>query len=117
MVATMNVEIRPGTYVVAVSGGVDSMVLLDVLAQVPGLQLVIAHFEHGVREDSDEDLQLVESAAKHYDLPFIYERGNLGPTASEAVARAARYAFLRRVREQHAADAIVTAHHLSLIHI
>ena len=111
MVAIMNVEIRPGTYVVAVSGGVDSMVLLDVLAQVPGLQLVIAHFEHGVREDSDEDLQLVESAAKHYDLPFIYERGNLGPTASEAVARTARYAFLRRVREQHAADAIVTAHH------
>jgi tRNA(Ile)-lysidine synthase len=111
MVATMNVQIRPGTYVVAVSGGVDSMVLLDVLAQMPGLQLAVAHFEHGIREDSDEDRKLVETAAKRYGLPFIYEHGNLGVGVSESAARDMRYAFLRRVRKERNADAIVTAHH------
>jgi tRNA(Ile)-lysidine synthetase-like protein len=111
MVATMNVQIRPGAYVVAVSGGVDSMVLLDVLAQMPDLKLVVAHFEHGIREDSDVDRQFVEAAAKRYGLPFIYEHGNLGVGVSESAARDARYAFLQRVREERDADAIVTAHH------
>lgn len=95
----------------AVSGGVDSMVLLDVLSQQPNLELVVAHFDHGIRTDSDKDRQLVEQAAKRYGLPFIYERGILGPSTSEAVARAARYRFLRKVQQDNAAQAIITAHH------
>lgn len=107
----MQVAIQPGKYVVAVSGGVDSMVLLDVLQKLPGLDLVVAHFEHGIRDDSDQDRQLVERTAQQYGLPFIYERGNLGKTASEAIARDARYAFLRRVLHDQGARAIITAHH------
>lgn len=96
---------------VAVSGGVDSMVLLDILRQSPDVDLVVAHFEHGVREDSDEDRKLVEAAAKKHGLPFVFERGHLGREASEAAARDARYAFLRRVKEDQGAQAIITAHH------
>ncbi len=107
----MDVELKPGKYVVAVSGGVDSMVLLDVLRQLPGVDLVVAHFEHGIREDSDEDRKLVEAAAQKYGLPFVYEHGQLGPGASESVARDARYVFLRRVQQEQNAVAIVTAHH------
>ncbi|MEK7152313.1 MAG: tRNA lysidine(34) synthetase TilS, partial [Patescibacteria group bacterium] len=94
-----------------VSGGVDSMVLLDMLRQQPGLELTVAHFEHGIREDSDFDRMLVKKAAQRYGLPFVFERGNLGPHASEAQARDARYAFLRHVKEQTGAQAIITAHH------
>jgi len=102
--------------VVAVSGGVDSMVLLDVLAHmagVPGvrLALVVAHFDHGIREDSAEDQRLVATTAQAYGLPYIYDQGLLGAGASEAQAREARYAFLRRVRTEQGADAIMTAHH------
>jgi len=107
----MDIDVKPGKYVVAVSGGVDSMVLLDMLADRPGLQLIVAHFEHGIREDSDHDRQLVEQAAAHYKLPFVYERGKLGPSASEATARQARYAFLRRIKTKNRADAVITAHH------
>ncbi len=96
---------------VAVSGGIDSMVLLDVLAHTPGLELTVAHFEHGVRADSDEDRELVQRAAEQYGLPFVFEHGNLGPNVSEAAARAARYAFLRRVKKTAGAQAIITAHH------
>jgi tRNA(Ile)-lysidine synthetase-like protein len=104
-------QIVPGKFVVAVSGGVDSMVLLDLLTRIPGMELVVAHFEHGVRDDSLEDLRLVRSAAERYGLPFAYARGNLGPGVSEAAARDARYAFLHKVRRDRAAQAIVTAHH------
>ncbi len=107
----MQLDIVPGKYVVAVSGGVDSMVLLDLLASHPGVELVVAHFEHGIRDDSDDDRQLVGQTAQRYGLPFVYEHGNLGPKVSEATARAARYAFLRRVQAEQGAAAIVTAHH------
>jgi len=107
----MQVYVEPGKYVVAVSGGVDSMALLDMLAQRPDLELVVAHFEHGIREDSLADLRLVESAAHTYGLPFIHEHGNLGPGASEASARDVRYAFLRRVQAAQKARALITAHH------
>lgn len=95
----------------AVSGGVDSMVLLDALARQPGLDLVVAHFDHGIRPDSAEDRELVAQTAHRYKLPYIYEEGHLGPTASEAQARKARYDFLERARAQHGAQAIITAHH------
>lgn len=107
----MNIAVPKGKYVVAVSGGVDSMVLLDMLAKLPGLELVVAHFEHGIRDDSDIDRQNVQAAATRYGLPFMWERGRLGPQTSEARARAARYAYLRRVKQGQGADAIITAHH------
>ena len=107
----MEVNVKPGKYVVAVSGGVDSMALLHMLANQRGIELVVAHFEHGIREDSDEDRRLVQAAAAHYGLPFVFARGHLGAGTSEAAARDARYAFLRKVREEQGADAIITAHH------
>ena len=104
----------PGTYVLAVSGGVDSMVLLDVLrrrAAGQSWQLVVAHLDHGMRDDSPEDRQLVQRTAEELGLPFIYKEARLGPGASEAAARKARYEFLRDVGREHGARAIVTAHH------
>jgi tRNA(Ile)-lysidine synthase len=103
--------IRPGKYVVAVSGGVDSMVLLDLLRQKPRLELIVAHFDHGIRPDSADDRKLVQRIAKHYGLPFVYAQGHLGPKSSEALAREARYGFLRKVQEEQGAKAIITAHH------
>ncbi len=107
----MKVNVPAGKYVVAVSGGVDSVALLHVLAHEPDLQLVVAHYDHGIRPDSAEDRKLVQLYAKTYDLPFEYEEGRLGQSASEATARKARYDFLRRVCKKHSASAIITAHH------
>jgi tRNA(Ile)-lysidine synthetase-like protein len=105
------IAVPAGKYVVAVSGGVDSMVLLDILARRPELELVVAHFDHGIRLDAAADRQLVEKIAIRYQLPFVTAEGKLAPTASEATARAARYAFLRQVRQEQGAQAIITAHH------
>ena len=107
----MNVDLVPGKYVVAVSGGVDSISLLHILQNQPGVRLVVAHFDHGIREDSAEDRRLVQNVARNYGLPFVYDAGNLGTGASEAAARKARYRFLRRVQQASGARAIITAHH------
>ena len=107
----MTPSVDPGRYIIAVSGGVDSMVLLDLLQGQPGVDLVVAHFDHGIRPDSSQDKELVQWAAECYGLPFEYEEGKLGPHASEAEARKARYDFLQRVKEKYHAKAIITAHH------
>jgi tRNA(Ile)-lysidine synthetase-like protein len=96
--------------VVAVSGGIDSVVLLDTLVRAGGHELIVAHFDHGIREDSAADSRFVEALAKKYELPFVAVREELGPKVSEEIARDRRYAFLRKVARDHDAT-IITAHH------
>jgi tRNA(Ile)-lysidine synthetase-like protein len=107
----MQINLKPGSYVVAVSGGVDSVALLHMLQSPPELKLVVAHFDHGIRPDSRRDRLLVQALARRYGLPFLYDEGSLGSAASEATAREARYTFLYKARSAAGADAIVTAHH------
>ena len=111
----------------AVSGGVDSMVLLDLLAkqaksQKPkaksdlqpsalSLELIVAHFDHGIRADSCLDAELVRKTAKEYSLKFETKKGRLSANASENTARQSRYTFLESIRREHKARAIITAHH------
>ena len=97
-------------YVVAVSGGVDSVVLLHMLAHRPDIELVVAHFDHGIRDYSVADAQFVKELADSYGLPFESRREKLGKQASEDLARSRRYAFLRSVADKHQAK-IMTAHH------
>jgi len=104
--------------VVAVSGGVDSMVLLDLFARERGLTLIAGHFNHGLRgEESDADEAFAADRARAYGIPF---HGGRGDTSGEAkrrgvgiqeAARDLRYDFLLRLREDTGARRIATAHH------
>ena len=107
-------ELAKGKYLVAVSGGVDSVVLLNLLVSLyktSSHEFVVAHFDHGIRPDSANDAKFVAGLAKSYGLDYVTERSALGTGASEEVARNVRYEFLRRVRNQNNLDGIVTAHH------
>lgn len=107
----MQIKLPQATYVVAVSGGVDSVVLLDLAVKNRNAHLVVAHFNHGMRDQSHLDADFVAELARSYQLEFVTERATLGKQASEATARAARYQFLNAVRQRHQAEAILTAHH------
>jgi tRNA(Ile)-lysidine synthase len=104
----------PGTVVVAVSGGPDSVALLDLLEQLApefGLALVVAHADHGIHAESGAVAAAVRQLAERWALPCEVAELLLGPGATETTARRARYAWLGEVRQRHAARYIATAHH------
>ncbi len=101
---------NPEPLILAVSGGVDSVVMLDVMRR-RYQNIVLAHFEHGIRgAESRADAQFVRSLARKYNLSYEIASGNLGTGASEDTARQARYSFLRRVAEERG-GILCTAHH------
>ncbi len=97
--------------IVAVSGGVDSVVLLDILARGDD-RLVVAHVDHGIRgQESSADARFVEALAQKYGLPYVQVALQLDESASEDTARDGRYDFLLEQAKKFDAD-VVTAHHL-----
>lgn len=96
-------------YLVAVSGGIDSVVLLDALA-TQKYDLVVAHVDHSMRPDSVVDARFVQGLAAKYGYKYTEKKLALGAAASEATARDRRYEFLRHEARARAAK-IMTAHH------
>jgi tRNA(Ile)-lysidine synthase len=93
---------------VAVSGGPDSMAMLDVLAR---LALEVASVDHGLREAAREEMALVERRAGELALRFHGLRVDLAPGASlQAGARAARYDALRALARELGAARIAVGH-------
>ncbi len=104
----------PVTGVIAVSGGPDSIALLDLAAAAGpalGLVPVVAHFDHGIHSESAEIARRVAAAAAGYGLRYRTQRVELGPTATETVARRARLSWLEAVADEETAAFILTAHH------
>jgi tRNA(Ile)-lysidine synthase len=96
--------------IAAVSGGVDSMAMLDMLVKNKQVAAV-AHVNHGMRRDSAEDEALVRKVAAQQGLPFVSTSLYLSAETSEEVARNLRYAWLESVADTFGVAAIATAHH------
>ncbi len=99
---------------VAVSGGVDSMVLLHVLHHL-AYRCQVVHVDHGLRgEESDADAAFVEEQAKALGLPFRLVRVDLSRAGKglsvQMAAREARYAAFRGLLGNRS-DAVALAHH------
>lgn len=96
---------------VAVSGGADSVCLLDVLSRLApnwGLQLRVLHVNHRLRPESDEEEQFVRSLAARYGLDCVVDRPRPGEGNVEEAAREARLAFFRA----SGCDRVATGHTL-----
>ena len=98
--------------VVAVSGGLDSCVLLHLSrfrAPFP-IDLVVAHYDHALRAESHDDVLWLRGLCAAWRLSLRTERSPAKPT-SEEDARERRYAFLERVRADEGATLVMIAHH------
>jgi len=106
--------LRPGQrVVVAVSGGLDSTVLLHLMrfgVTDLGLDLRAAHFDHAMRPESRADAQWVAGLCGAWGVKLRTERATV-PPQSEAQARDLRYTFLASVVAQWEVDWVLTAHH------
>ena len=114
--------LNPGDLcIVAVSGGADSVCLLDILYELKaalGIKLVVAHFDHGLREGEDDaETRFVQDLASSMNLPFESEKAtSLMDWTSGSVeekARDARYSFMESLREDLSAQKIAMGHHLN----
>ncbi len=101
----------------AVSGGIDSVVLCEVLHKLK-YTFALAHCNFGLRaEDAEADQLFVKKLAKKYDVPFFTENFNTRAFAEQEklsiqmAARTLRYAWFEQVRQQEGYDYIATAHH------
>ncbi len=104
---------------VAVSGGPDSLVLLDVLWRLQdpySLRLEVFHVDHALRPDSAAEADYVGRVAEAYRLPFHHERvevkpeGPRGRMSPEEAAREARYASLARRMHAGGFDRVALGH-------
>lgn len=95
---------------IAVSGGVDSVVLLDNILRHGQDEVVVAHFDHGIRAESAADARFVAGLARQYNVPYVAKREELGPAVSEDMARQRRYQFLFDAAARWGGR-VTTAHH------
>ncbi|TAM80582.1 MAG: tRNA lysidine(34) synthetase TilS [Acidobacteria bacterium] len=106
----------------AVSGGPDSVLMLEFLARMAGeigFQLAVVHFNHHLRgAESNEDEGFVQSLARRYDVPFLRGEARVAEEARkrrrniEATAREYRYRFFLGLIRQGKLDKVATAHTL-----
>jgi tRNA(Ile)-lysidine synthase len=100
---------------VGVSGGPDSLCLLNLLVQL-GYRVVVAHFNHGLRAQAGEDALFVESQANKLGLRFILGQMDVADYAQkhrlsvEEAARQVRYHFLFEQAKRVDAQAVAVAH-------
>ena len=108
------------TVVVAVSGGADSVALLDLLASLKELDLtlVVAHLNHCLRgPESDGDAAFVADLARRLGLPAdmgtadVRDMSRQRKLSLEEAGRAARYEWLRDVARARGADRVALGHH------
>lgn len=103
--------------VVAVSGGPDSVCLLDVLNQLKdkyALELIVAHVNYNLRgQDSAKDEKFVLDLAKKYDLEVLVLRPKIKTKKNlENNLRDIRYAFFEKIRKKRNFDWIAVGHNL-----
>ena len=109
--------LRGETILAAVSGGADSVALLDVLRElVPslGFTLACAHVHHGLRAEADADAEFVRDLCERFGLPFHLDRVTVRREPPweglEAEARRARYSALEARALALGAHRIATGH-------
>ena len=105
------------SYLLAVSGGADSMVLAHQF-QDSVLQFQVAHINYKLRgEDSDLDQKVVQDFCKKNHIPFhLYEVSAKDQQPENSIqlwARDLRYRFFKQIQEKENLDFLVTAHHLN----
>ncbi|MCS4089244.1 tRNA lysidine(34) synthetase TilS [Rhizobium sp. BK176] len=108
-------EIRSSSeaYLLAVSGGVDSIFMLHFMAKNSGKPLRVAHFNHGLRDQAVEEEQLLRKTCADLGLECHVGYGEpdrmRAASSLEAEARSQRYRFFSTIKRPE--ELLMTGHH------
>ncbi len=112
-------QLNKAKFLLTISGGVDSMVLLDIFRQLP-YAFSVAHCNFQLRgNDSDLDEKLVVDTCRKYNIPFFVEKFDVekyqstGNYSTEMACRNLRYDWFYDLLTTHKFDYLVMAHHLN----
>jgi len=113
----LRTQFPPATIAIACSGGLDSMVLLQLASdwcRAQGHMLFVFHVHHGLSSNADAWLRHVEAAAAALGVRADHRRVAVDATGAgtEAAARKLRYRALGDMCREHGATLLLTAHHL-----
>lgn len=101
--------------IVGVSGGPDSLCLMDILRQA-GYSIIVAHFDHQLRQESSQDARMVEKTAARLMLGCIINGADVRAYAEreklslEEAARNLRYQFMFKLARERNAQAVAVGH-------
>jgi tRNA(Ile)-lysidine synthase len=112
--AVAALRLEPGNWLVAVSGGLDSVALLQLIAEIGpqhGIVPIVGHVDHGIHPESSAVAELVRRHAQRLGLEYRSESLRLDPGSTETTARRGRYQALRSMARSVSARGILTAHH------
>lgn len=104
--------------ILAVSGGVDSVVLFHLMQDIPKErrpEIVVAHINHELRSEARQEEDFVRQLASRYGVSiqtFTWLESDHPESGIEEAARTIRYTFFKKVMGETSADAVMTAHHL-----
>lgn len=108
----MSDEDKKKVWVVGVSGGADSMALLD-MCRVAGIRVIVAHMNYQKRKSADRDMQGVKAYCETYQLPIVIKLQDKPCVGNfQAFARGERYRFYYEVITQYEAAGVLVAHQL-----
>lgn len=111
-----NIDIDNKKVVIAVSTGVDSMVLLDLISRYTYAKIIIAHVNHGKRVQSNIEEKFISDYAKENNLPlYVYhiQKDEINDGNFQEKAREVRYHFFKDVMKKEDANILLLAHHLN----
>ena len=104
--------------VIAISGGMDSVVLTHILSNILdqfNYQLTLAHVNHGLRGNADGDMKFVQNLSRKWDIPcevsYLDPQSKKSNESVESWARKYRYDALEKIRMKTRGNFILTAHH------
>ena len=98
--------------VIGVSGGPDSMALLDMCRRL-GIQMVVAHMNYQKRESANRDEQIVKDYCEKYSIQCeVVKQTKEGKGNFQAFAREERYLFYEQLVHKYNAECVLLAHHL-----
>ncbi len=115
-----NIQLAGKKLVLAVSGGADSVCMLDIFHQLQnslGLELICVHVNHGLRETASRDEEFVRDFSEQRKIPFYVLHTDIAKEAAahklseEEAGRLARYAYLNQIADETGAAYILLAHH------
>lgn len=108
------VQLQEEKFLIAVSTGVDSMVLLDLFQRLKEEDVAfgVAHVNHQLRDASEKEAAFLQDYCQKKNIPFYMKRWENSPVNGvEAAARSFRYRFFAEIMAKEGYTVLLTAHH------